>query len=204
MKKQLSYLALGDSYTIGEAVEQRESFPYQLADQLRTKGLDIDKPIVIAKTGWTTSELKSAIEVENLSQRFNFVTLLIGVNNQYRSESSDDYREEFKALLKTAIEFADHLQSHVFVISIPDWGVTPFGKDSGRGVSQIAAEIDVFNNINRELASELGVNYIDITPESRLALTDLDLIATDGLHPSGLMYHDWARSVANVALEQLT
>lgn len=197
MGQKLSYLALGDSYTIGEAVVQSESFPYQLVEVLRKIGLDTDEPVIIAKTGWTTSELQSAIASASLDQTFDLVTLLIGVNNQYRKESLDLYREEFRTLLSTALQFADHDKSRVFVIAIPDWGVTPFGIQSGRGVELIAKEIDAFNAINKAETLLLGISYTDISVDSRLAFSDSDLIAVDGLHPSGKMYQGWAKKVSD-------
>ncbi|RZL34474.1 MAG: SGNH/GDSL hydrolase family protein, partial [Pedobacter sp.] len=144
----LTYLALGDSYTIGEAVSEKESFPFQLAAQLRVAGLNVSTPKIVAKTGWTTSELQTAIKAENLTTNYDVVTLLIGVNNQYRSESQAEYKKEFVALLNTAIAFAKGNKKHVFVVSIPDWGVTPFGKASGKSAQTIAKEIDAFNAIN--------------------------------------------------------
>ena len=194
----LSYLALGDSYTIGEAVSQRESFPFQLASQLRNTGLDFSSsPKIIAKTGWTTDELQAAIKADNtINTTYDVVTLLIGVNNQYRGNSLVTYRKEFKELLQTAINFAGGNKQHVFVVSIPDWGVTPFAKQSGRDPKIIAQEIDSFNAVNKEETLALGITYTDITPASRNANTDPALIAKDGLHPSGKMYADWANALA--------
>lgn len=200
----LTYLALGDSYTIGEAVDQKESFPYQLTAQLKIEGKNLAaSPKVIAKTGWTTDELQLAIKAENLNQSFDMVTLLIGVNNQYRGYSATIYRKEFKELLQTAIDFAGKNKKHVFVVSIPDWGVTPFGKSSGRDLQTITQEIDAFNAIAKEETLALGISYTDITPGSRKASTDLSLVATDGLHPSGKMYQEWAVKVSMAVLEGL-
>lgn len=192
----LTYLALGDSYTIGEAVPQQESFPFQLVTQLKTNNITVAKPKVIAKTGWTTDELQTAIKAENITQSYDLVTLLIGVNNQYRSYSLDTYRKEFKELLNTAISFAGKNKKRVFVVSIPDWGVTPFGKNSGRNIQTIASEIDAFNAIKKEETLAAGVSYTEITLASRNAATDLSLVAKDGLHPSGKMYAEWAAKVA--------
>lgn len=192
----LNYLALGDSYTIGEAVEQQLSFPYQLVRELANQNIQFANPKIIAKTGWTTDELQTAIREENLSQKFDIVTLLIGVNNQYRGNSQETYRKEFKELLQTAINYAGGTKAHVFVVSIPDWGVTPFGKNSGKNIQTIASEIDAFNAINKQETLALGISYTDITPGSRIAATDLSLVATDGLHPSGKMYAAWAFEVA--------
>ncbi|MCD0487023.1 GDSL-type esterase/lipase family protein [Pedobacter sp. MC2016-14] len=186
-----SYLALGDSYTIGEAVDQELSFPYQLATVLKTNGIRVAEPRVIAKTGWTTDELKVAVSEAQISGNYSFVTLLIGVNNQYRGYSPDVYRKEFKELLSAAIGFAGGHTNRVFVVSIPDWGATSFGKESGKDVHLIAEEIDQFNAINKEETLSAGVHYTDITPASRLAATDAALTAIDGLHPSGKMYSNW-------------
>lgn len=191
-----SYLALGDSYTIGEAVAQSSSFPFQLASNLSSLGLKVNTPKIIARTGWTTDELQGAIRAEALTGKFDIVTLLIGVNNQYRGNSIDTYRTEFKELLQTAINFAGGNKAHVFVVSIPDWGATPFGKQSGRGVQVIANEIDTFNAVNREETLRAGVSYTDITPGSRNAAADQSLVASDGLHPSGMMYKDWVTLLA--------
>ena len=196
----LTYLALGDSYTIGEAVEQKLSFPYQLVSELATQNVFVTTPKIIAKTGWTTDELQSAIKVENVTQKFDIVTLLIGVNNQYRGNSRITYRKEFAALLQTAISYANGNKKHVFVVSIPDWGMTPFGKSSGKDIAKISAEIDAFNAIAKEETLAMNVSYTDITPDSRNAGADLSLVATDGLHPSGKMYAEWAVKVSNAVV----
>lgn len=196
----LTYLALGDSYTIGEAVEQKLSFPYQLVSELATQNVFVTTPKIIAKTGWTTDELQSAIKVENVTQKFDIVTLLIGVNNQYRGNSRITYRKEFAALLQTAISYANGNKKHVFVVSIPDWGITPFGKSSGKDIAKISAEIDAFNAIAKEETLAMNVSYTDITLGSRNAGTDLSLVATDGLHPSGKMYAEWAVKVSNAVV----
>lgn len=197
-----TYLALGDSYTIGESVKQAESFPYQLQSLLKAKGSNVANPKIIATTGWTTDELQAAIKKENLTGTYSFVTLLIGVNNQYRGYPINTYKKEFAELLQTAIAFAGGDKSKVFVVSIPDWGATPFGKNSGRSAETIAAEIDNFNAANQEITLAAGVSYTNITPASRNAATDKSLIAEDGLHPSAKMYGQWAEAlstkVANV------
>jgi len=191
-----TYLALGDSYTVGEGVEQAQSFPFQLAAQLRARGLDVDVPQVIAKTGWTTSELLEAIAAADLGDSFSFVTLLIGVNNQYRGESPEVYQQEFTELLQIALHYAGGIAAHVFVISIPDWGITPYGQESGRERPLISLEINEFNRINKAVSEAAGLSYTDITPASRLAGTDPSLVATDGLHPSEKMYRAWAQRLA--------
>ena len=197
----LTYLALGDSYTIGEAVPQIESFPYQLVSELKAQKIAVANPKIIAKTGWTTDELQTAIKAENITEGYGIVTLLIGVNNQYRGYSATTYRKEFVALLQTAINFAGKIKKHVFVVSIPDWGVTPFGKASGRSVQAISTEINVFNAINKEESLAAGVSYTDITQASRNAATDISLITSDGLHPSGKMYAEWAVKVSSAVAQ---
>ncbi|RLJ77736.1 lysophospholipase L1-like esterase [Pedobacter alluvionis] len=190
-----TYLALGDSYTIGEAVKQTESFPYQLQSLLKNQNINVANPKIIATTGWTTDELQEAIKKENLSGNYSFVTLLIGVNNQYRGYPLTTYKKEFSELLQMAINYAGGNKSRVFVVSIPDWGVTPFGKNSGRNPQTIASEIDNFNAANQEITLAAGINYTNITPASRNATTDISLIADDGLHPSAKMYGQWAEAL---------
>ncbi|MBC7915019.1 MAG: SGNH/GDSL hydrolase family protein, partial [Pyrinomonadaceae bacterium] len=184
--KSFSYLALGDSYTIGHGVSAESSFPYQLSASLNKEGWKADPLTIVAQTGWTTSDLINAIKSRGITTKFDIITLLIGVNNQYRGYSTTAYRQEFIQLLNTALTYANGDKTKVFVISIPDWGVTPFASGSDR--SQIAKEIDEFNAINREETLKAGIDYIDITPISRKASNDRSLIADDGLHPSGKMY----------------
>lgn len=185
------YLALGDSYTIGESVAEAERFPAQLA-----RRLGYAEPQVIARTGWTTDELNAAIDEADPKGPFDLVTLLIGVNNQYRGRSADEYRTQFTALLQRAIGFAGGEPRRVVVVSIPDWGVTPFAE--GRDRARIAAEIDQFNAINREEAARAGTKWVDITPISRG--TDPALVAADGLHPSGKQYEEWMREIGNAVM----
>lgn len=193
--KPLNYLALGDSYTIGEAVNEDESFPFQLVHALNAKSVLINEPKIIAQTGWTTDELQAAIIAENNTQVYDLVTLLIGVNNQYRGSDINTYRKEFNALLQTAITLVGGNKNHVFVISIPDWGVTPFAAEKGRDLVQISKEIDAFNAINKEETLTLGVSYTDITPASRAAKNEPYLLTYDGLHPSAQMYKQWVNSL---------
>lgn len=182
------YLALGDSYTIGESVAAADNYPAQLARELK-----LGEPAIIAKTGWTTDELSAAIDKANPHGPYELVTLLIGVNNQYRGRGADEYRTQFVGLLQRAIGFAGGKPRNVVVISIPDWGVTPFAKDRDR--AKIAREIDRFNAINREEALRAGARYVDITPFSRTAANDPSLVAPDGLHPSGKMYAEWTQLI---------
>ncbi|WP_293311408.1 SGNH/GDSL hydrolase family protein [Pedobacter sp. UBA5917] len=198
-----TYLALGDSYTIGESVKQTESFPYQLQAMLKANGNNVSNPKIIATTGWTTDELQAAIKKENLNGTYSFVTLLIGVNNQYRGYPLNTYKKEFAELLQTAIAFVGGDKRKVFVVSIPDWGVTPFAKNSGRSAETIAAEIDNFNAANQEIARSAGVSYTNITPASRNAATDKSLIADDGLHPSAKMYGQWAEALSTKVVNVL-
>jgi len=183
------FLTLGDSYTIGESVAVTDRWPVQLARQLRKNGIDIADPQIIAKTGWTTDELSSAIDAAKPNGPYALVTLLIGVNNQYRGRDAEQYRKEFAALLRRAIAFAGGDPKRVVVVSIPDWGVTPFA--TGRDRAKIAAEIDHFNGINAEETKRAGARYADVTPGSRHAATDPTLVAPDGLHPSAAMYAQW-------------
>lgn len=186
-----SYLALGDSYTIGELVPLEQSFPHRLASKLNLSGIKMAEPEIIAATGWTTDELIAAIHEKSPQKKYDLVTLLIGVNNQYRGYSKENYRVEFSELLQTALSFADGRKERVVIMSIPDWGVTPFAQKSNRDTAKISAEIDAFNTVNKDEARKAGVTYIDITWVSRKAADDLSLLAEDGLHPSGKMYAEW-------------
>jgi lysophospholipase L1-like esterase len=197
----LTYLALGDSYTIGEMVEPDQSYPKQAAAFLNKKGRHISPPAIIAKTGWRTDELIQGIANARLTQKFDIVTLLIGVNNQYQDIDTAIYRKEFVGLLKTSIAFAKDNKHHVFVLSIPDWGITPFA--NGRNREKIAAEIDAYNLINKEESKKADVNYIDITPLYREIGDDPAYLAEDKLHPSGKMYEKWAKLMANAIEAQL-
>jgi len=192
------YLALGDSYTIGESVDESDRWPNQLAVSLGQKGYSTEVTI-IARTGWTTHELWEGIQAWPIDPPYDLVSLLIGVNNQYRSLDIDEYRQEFAFLLGKTIEYAGGDARRVPVLSIPDWGVTPFA--AGRDRGKIAREIDLFNSINRDESEKAGVRYIDITPLSRAAIVDPSLIAGDGLHPSGKMYAGWARLALPGVLE---
>ena len=192
------YFALGDSYTIGASVAPAERWPMQLAAKLRANGLIVAEPLIIARTGWTTDELMAAVERQQPQGPFDLVSLLIGVNDQYRGRSGDAYRRHLRQLLHTAIAYAGGHAAHVIVLSIPDWSVTPFA--AGHQRAAIATAIDHFNAINRQEAAQAGVRYVDVTAVSRQALQDTSLLATDGLHPSGKMYTQWAELVLPTAL----
>ncbi len=194
-------LSLGDSYTIGEAVPAAEAWPMQLATLLRARGMAVATPTIIARTGWTTSELSRGIDVENPSSSYDLVTLLIGVNDQFRGHNVDDYRAGFRALLERAVGFANRRPSHVIVLSIPDWGLTPFA--DGRDRQRISADIDAFNVVNRDETSRAGARYVDVTGALRRAQSDRDSLAPDGLHPSGRLYAIWSRLVLSEALAAL-
>ena len=193
-----TYLALGDSYTIGESVDTTDRFPVQLSAQLNSSNYKVSIPEIIAKTGWTTNELLSEINNNEPIGKFSIVTLLIGVNNQYRGGDLEVYREEFKVLLNKAISYTSE-PKNVIVLSIPDWGVTPFAINRGRDPNKIKSEIDQFNDINKVESLLLGVSYINITDISRDAENDESLLAEDGLHPSGIMYSLWVERMINTA-----
>ncbi len=187
------YLALGDSYTIGEAVPLTESFPHQLEKLLKTSGFEgFDSIQIIAVTGWTTDELIAGIEEKKPAGPFDLVTLLIGVNNQYRGYPTDQYRKEFEILLNQAISFAGGKKDRVLVVSIPDYGVTPFGAEKAETINR---ELRVYNQINQELSAGYGVEWTDIFEISKQAKDNPEFIAGDRLHPSGKMYGLWAEAL---------
>ncbi len=194
MQKGLKYLALGDSYTIGEAVSEKERYPHILVEKLKADQLDIEQVKIIATTGWTTTNLKEAIEKENPSADQDLVSLLIGVNNQYQGKEIGLYEKEFEELLKTAIRLAQNNPKRVFVVSIPDYGVTPFAAQ--RNPTQIAQEIEIYNAMADGICEKYGVAYFDITPISKHAKDDLTLLTSDELHPSGKMYALWVEHMA--------
>ena len=196
-----TYLALGDSYTIGQSVEESERFPVQLAKRLNEEVVNVGNPTIVAKTGWTTDELVRGIEDAKLTGTYDLVTLLIGVNNQYRGRDTAEYRRTFRELLNKAVGFANGIEKGVIVISIPDYGVTPFGISNAE---RIGADIDIFNNINREETERLKANYVYITSISRAAKDDPSLIANDGSHPSGKMYSFWVDAIFPVAKNMFT
>ena len=212
-----TYLALGDSYTIGEQVPLTESFPYQTVQLLRksvvlednlqtTVGVENRRqgfavPEIIAKTGWTTDELSAAIGQTIFLPRYDIVSLLIGVNNQYRGRSVEEFKTEFELLLNMAIQFAGGLEKNVYVLSIPDWGITPFAKD--RDSKAIATEIDAYNIVCEKTASLFKTHFINITNEQRRDNEGADFLAADGLHPSGKEYKKWAVKLSQIILANL-
>ncbi|HWJ12279.1 MAG TPA: SGNH/GDSL hydrolase family protein [Gemmatimonadaceae bacterium] len=199
---ELRILALGDSYTVGEGVADAHRWPVRLADMLRDRGLNVGTPRIIARTGWTTDELSAAIDAANPDPDYDLVTLLIGVNNQYRGRGDEEYRAHFQTLVNRATAFARGKAARVIAVSIPDWGVTPFA--TGRDRPAIARAIDRFNAVSREETRRAGAHYADITPISRRALGDASLIAADGLHPSATMYAAWLDVIFPLALRILS
>jgi lysophospholipase L1-like esterase len=198
-----SYLALGDSYTIGEAVAASDRWPVQLTTRLRAERISIADPTIVATTGWTTAELQAGISQVQLATRYDLVSLLIGVNNQYRGYDMAIYEREFAELLDQAIQFAGGNVGNVFVISIPDYGVTPFAVEKGLSPAKIATDLDVYNSLAQKMAKTKGVQFFEITKWSRNAATDSSLIAEDGLHPSGKMYANWVDTCFNWVRENL-
>jgi len=188
-----SYLALGDSYTIGESVPENQRWPSQLTKLLSEKNIHISLPRIIAKTGWTAKELKTEINNSKLDYPYDWVSLLIGVNNQYQGKSLKEFKEHFEILLSDAITFAGDNKEQVFVVSIPDWGVMPFSKNLDK--EKIAKEIDDFNQVIYEVCVFKGVHFVDITPISRSANNRKDFIAKDSLHPSGVQYTAWVQKI---------
>lgn len=195
-----TYLALGDSYTIGELVPAEQNFPHQTVALLNKKGLQVAEPVIIATTGWTTDELAAAIKERDVQGTFSFVTLLIGVNNQYRGRDIENYKQEYTQLLETAIKYAGGDVRKVFVLSIPDWGATPFAEGKDRG--KIAKEIDAYNNACEEITKKHNCHFLYITDSTRLNAT-AEYLAEDGLHPGGKEYAVWAQRLSLMVMNEL-
>ena len=189
-----SLLALGDSYTIGQSVPDSVRFPNQAKKILGSYGKNISTVRYVATTGWTTADLQYALQANPITNTYDYVSLLIGVNNQYQGRSLEEYKVQFTDLLQSAIRYAGNRRSHVFVVSIPDYSVTPFA--ASYDTARISREIDQFNAANFTISQQYGVNYINITPGSRDARYDPSLVAYDGLHPSGKEYTKWAIALA--------
>jgi lysophospholipase L1-like esterase len=196
IEDKVKFLALGDSYTIGESVVATERWPVQLMDSLNAQGLEFVDLKIIAVTGWRTDNLKEAIHDAKIKGEYTLVSLLIGVNNYYQGKSVESYKPEFEELLRTAIRIAGGVTSRVFVLSVPDYGYTPFGKNNQETISK---GIDAFNAANQSITQQLGVKYINITDISRRGLSEPDLVAFDGLHPSGKMYAEWVQKIISEA-----
>lgn len=197
----MRYLALGDSYTIGEGVPAAGRWPMQLVAGLRAAGLLVAEPEMVARTGWTTDELDTAITAAAPAAGCELVTLLIGVNNQYRGRDLAEYRLQFAALLERAVGFADGRVERVIVVSIPDWGVTAFAE--GRDRATIAREIDAYNAAARAITAQRGARWVSVTEASRRHGADARYLAADGLHPSAAAYAEWAALVQKPAREAL-
>lgn len=196
----IRYLALGDSYTIGESVAAQNRWPNQLAKLLEAHGTKADLTI-IARTGWTVNELWQGIQDTPPQGKYELVTLLIGVNDQYRGYPLEGYREDFRFMLRKAVEYAGGDPHKVVVLSIPDWGFTPFA--ATRDTEPISQQIDQFNTVNLEETRSAGAHYVDVTIISRMGMDDFDLIAADRLHPSAKMYTMWAEKVLPVVMKIL-
>lgn len=197
----LRYLALGDSYTCGEKVAEGDRFPNLLSKRLRAKGFEMRSPQIIAHTGWTTADLAAALAQAGPQGPFDLVTLLVGVNNQYRGLSLEDYARDFAALTGQAVDLAGSDPSRVIAISIPDWGVMPYASSFDRAL--IAQKIDAFNAANKKAAIAQGVRYVNITPLTRKAAENPALAAPDGLHPSGKQYQLWLEILLPEAIAAL-
>ena len=195
----MNYLALGDSYSIGEGVAAEARWPMQLAHALRGEGIALADPDIIAATGWTTDELDAAIDAAQPAAGYDLVSLLVGVNNQYRGRGLDEYRHQFAALLERAIALAGDRHERVLVLSIPDWGATRFGRDCGRDLVAVAHELDAFNAVARDICAAHGVAFVDITAVSRERGADAAMLADDGLHPSAAMHARWTQLALPVA-----
>ena len=188
----LSFLALGDSYTIGESVSQDQRWPNQMTDIALAQNVLFDQPNIIAKTGWRTEQLIDTLNKINFIKKFDYVSLMIGVNNQYSLKPIDTFRLDLIKLLDMSIGYSIK-RDNVVLISIPDWGVTPFGEGYDRNI--IKEDIDQFNSVIKDIANTNNILYVDVTEISRRALIEKDLIANDSLHPSGKMYKEWAEKI---------
>jgi len=192
---------MGDSYTIGASVSEQERFPVQLSGMLQGNRISILAPDIIATSEWTTGDLINALNANPPGKKYSFVTLLIGVNNQYQGRSLEEYKAQFTQLLKLAISYADNIKNHVFVLSIPDYSVTPFALWSD--TLKIAREIDQFNEANKNISLAPGVHYVDITSISREAKNDPTLIAGDRLHPSAAQYYRWDKLLEPMVVNEI-
>lgn len=197
VEKPMKYLALGDSYTIGEGVSEELRYPNQVVEKINKEGNQTWLPAkIIAKTGWTVDELEAGIDEETLlAEPYDLVTLLIGVNNQFRGRAVEEFKVDFEKILLRAIGFTGGLQNHVIVLSIPDWGITPFAINRKSDQEKIASEIDAYNQVCKEISEKYGVYYIDITEDYRDIGDQPEMLAEDGLHPSGKVYTRWTQKL---------
>jgi lysophospholipase L1-like esterase len=193
-----SFIALGDSYTIGEGVNQNERWPNQFVDVAYENGVDFDQPIIIAETGWKTYDLLNAINQTNFTKKYDYISLLIGVNNQFNSRPIDEFEEDLNKLMDEMKRIKKN-DGSIIIISIPDWGYTPFGESSD--MSDISEQINLFNSSLRKFATTNGLKYVDVTEISRRGINEPDLITNDNLHPSGIMYLEWAKKIYNIWID---
>ena len=193
-----SFIALGDSYTIGEGVNEDERWPNQFVDVAYENGVDFDQPIIIAETGWKTYDLLNAINQTNFTKKYDYISLLIGVNNQFNSRPIDEFEEDLNKLMDEMKRIKKN-DGSIIIISIPDWGYTPFGESSD--MSDISEQINLFNSSLRKFASTNGLKYVDVTEISRRGINEPDLITNDNLHPSGTMYLEWAKKIYNIWID---
>ncbi len=199
--QEITFLALGDSYTIGESVDPDQRWPILLADSLRQRGYSVSPPDIIAETGWTTADLQEAIKEKNPQKTYDLVSLLIGVNNQYQGLNFEQFEQEFEELLSQAITFAGEKKENVFVVSIPNYGATPFGQI--RNPEQIREELRQYNETAQSIAQDYEITFINITPISEKALDNPELTADDDLHPSGKMYQQWVSKMLPPVLPKI-
>lgn len=201
VQEEITYLALGDSYTIGESVDESSRWPVQLTKELRERGFEMQDPDIIARTGWTTGDLLTAMEEQlTENEQYDLVSVLIGVNNQYQGKSIEAYEEDLHEIFGQAIDLSDRGKEGVFAVSIPDYGATPFGASNAE---EIAQEIDEFNAVFEKIAGEYDIDFYDITPVSKRAKDEPDLTAEDNLHPSGKMYSLWVGEFIGEVAEKL-
>jgi lysophospholipase L1-like esterase len=193
-----SFIALGDSYTIGQGVNEDERWPNQFVDVAYENGIDFDQPMIIAETGWKTYDLFNAINRTSFSKKYDYISLLIGVNNQFNSRPIDEFEEDLDKLMDEMKRIKKN-DGSIIIISIPDWGYTPFGESSG--MSDISEQINLFNNSLRKFATTNGLKYVDVTEISRRGIKEPDLITNDNLHPSGTMYLEWAKKIYNIWID---
>ena len=193
-----NFIALGDSYTIGEGVNEDERWPNQFVDVAYENGVDFDQPMIIAETGWKTYDLLNAINQTNFTKKYDYISLLIGVNNQFNSRPIDEFEEDLNKLMHE-IKRIKKNDGNIIIISIPDWGYTPFGESND--MIDISEKINLFNSSLRKFASTNDLKYVDVTEISRRAINEPDLITNDNLHPSGIMYLEWAKKIYNIWID---
>ena len=195
---QFTLLALGDSYTIGEGVNVDQRWPNQFIQVAYENGVDFSSSRIIAETGWKSYDLINAIESSNFEKKYDYVSLLIGVNNQFNSKPINEFKNDLDKLL-VKINSLKKKNGSVLIISIPDWGSSPFGEGFDRG--EISSEINTFNNSLKSFANTNGLKYVDVTEISRRAINEPNLITADNLHPSGIMYLEWAKKIYNIWID---